>query len=30
MDGNLGQPFLSQYVVTPDLAASRMWVAKAV
>ena len=27
MDGNLGQPFLSQYVVTLDLAASRMWIA---
>jgi hypothetical protein len=28
LDGNLGQPFLSRYVVTLDLAASRMWVAK--
>lgn len=27
MDGNLGQPFLSQYVVTLDLGASRMWIA---
>ncbi len=25
MDGNLGQPFLSQYVVTLDLANSRLW-----
>ncbi|MFT3743083.1 MAG: aspartyl protease family protein [Pyrinomonadaceae bacterium] len=25
MDGNLGQPFLSQYIVTLDLANSRMW-----
>jgi len=30
MDGNLGQPFLSRYLVTLDLAAGRMWVAKAV
>jgi hypothetical protein len=29
LDGNLGQPFLSRYVVTMDLAASRLWVAKA-
>jgi hypothetical protein len=29
MDGNLGQPFLSRYLVTLDLARSRMWVAKA-
>ena len=29
MDGNLGQPFLSRYLVTLDLAAGRMWVAKA-
>jgi len=28
MDGNLGQPFLSQYVVTMDLANSRMWIRK--
>jgi len=27
MDGNLGQPFLSQYVITLDLATSRMWIA---
>lgn len=27
MDGNLGQPFLSQYVITIDLGASRMWIA---
>lgn len=27
MDGNLGQPFLSQYVITLDLGASRMWIA---
>jgi hypothetical protein len=29
MDGNLGQPFLSQYVITLDLARGRMWIAKA-
>ncbi len=29
MDGNLGQPFLSQYLVTIDLVSSRLWVAKA-
>ncbi|HEU5021520.1 MAG TPA: hypothetical protein VFT60_06505 [Bryobacteraceae bacterium] len=29
MDGNLGQPFLSRYVVTLDLAAGRLWVKKA-
>jgi hypothetical protein len=29
MDGNLGQPFMSRYIVTLDLAASRMWVAAA-
>ncbi len=29
MDGNLGQPFLSRYVVTLDLAESRMWLAAA-
>jgi hypothetical protein len=28
MDGNLGQPFLSQYIVTMDLANSRMWIRK--
>jgi hypothetical protein len=28
MDGNLGQPFMSQYVITFDLANSRMWFAK--
>jgi hypothetical protein len=27
MDGNLGQPFLSQYVITLDLGASRLWIA---
>ncbi|CAN5539981.1 hypothetical protein BH10ACI3_BH10ACI3_07810 [soil metagenome] len=27
MDGNLGQPFLSRYVITLDLAQSRMWIA---
>lgn len=27
MDGNLGQPFLSQHVVTIDLANSRIWLA---
>jgi len=29
MDGNLGQPFMSQYVITLDLATSRMWAAPA-
>jgi len=29
MDGNLGQPFMSQYVITFDLANGRMWVGKA-
>jgi hypothetical protein len=28
MDGNLGQPFMSQYVMTLDLAHGRLWVAK--
>lgn len=28
MDGNLGQPFLSQYVITMDLAQSRLWISK--
>lgn len=28
MDGNLGQPFLSQYVLTMDLAHERAWLAK--
>ena len=27
MDGNLGQPFMSQYVITFDLARGRMWLA---
>ena len=27
MDGNLGQPFLTQYVMTIDLANSRLWLA---
>jgi hypothetical protein len=27
MDGNLGQPFMSRYVITFDLARSRMWIA---
>lgn len=27
MDGNFGQPFLSQYVITLDLRAGRMWIA---
>lgn len=26
MDGNLGQPFMSQYVITFDLADSRLWI----
>jgi hypothetical protein len=29
MDGNLGQPFMSQYIMTFDLAHGRLWVAKA-
>jgi hypothetical protein len=29
MDGNLGQPFLSQYVMTLDLAQGRAWFARA-
>ena len=29
MDGNLGQPFMSQYVMTFDLANSHLWVVKA-
>lgn len=28
MDGNLGQPFMSDYVITMDLANSRLWIAK--
>jgi len=28
MDGNLGQPFMSQYVMTFDLANGRLWVAR--
>jgi hypothetical protein len=28
MDGNLGQPFMSQYVMTFDLAHSRLWVTR--
>jgi hypothetical protein len=28
MDGNLGQPFISQYVITMDLARGRVWFAK--
>jgi predicted aspartyl protease len=29
MDGNLGQPFMSRYVITFDLAAGRLWLSKA-
>lgn len=29
MDGNLGQPFMSQYVITLDLAGGRLWLSKA-
>jgi hypothetical protein len=29
MDGNLGQPFMSQYIMTFDLAHGRLWVAAA-
>jgi len=28
MDGNLGQPFMSEYVITFDLAHGRLWVSK--
>ena len=28
MDGNLGQPFMSRYRITIDLAAGRLWLAK--
>jgi len=28
MDGNLGQPFMSQYVITFDLAHGRLWLAR--
>ena len=28
MDGNLGQPFMSQYVITIDLARGRLWIAR--
>ena len=30
MDGNLGQPFMKEYVMTFDLAKGRLWVAKSV
>lgn len=30
MDGNLGQPFMSRYVITFDLAGGRLWLAKGV
>ena len=29
MDGNLGQPFMSQYVLTMDIGRGRLWAAKA-
>jgi hypothetical protein len=29
MDGNLGQPFMSQYIITFDLANGRLWLARA-
>lgn len=29
MDGNLGQPFMSQYVITVDLVQGRLWLRKA-
>jgi hypothetical protein len=29
MDGNLGQPFMSQYIMTFDLAKGRLWLANA-
>ena len=28
MDGNLGQPFMSQYIITFDLAHSRLWLSR--
>ncbi|HKG60445.1 MAG TPA: hypothetical protein VKB05_11860 [Pyrinomonadaceae bacterium] len=28
MDGNLGQPFMSQYIITFDLAHSRLWLTR--
>jgi hypothetical protein len=28
MDGNLGQPFMSRYIITLDLARSRLWLTK--
>jgi hypothetical protein len=28
MDGNLGQPFMSQYIITLDLAHSRLWLTR--
>jgi hypothetical protein len=28
MDGNLGQPFMSQYLMTFDLAKGRLWMKK--
>jgi hypothetical protein len=30
MDGNLGQPFMKEYVITFDLAKGRLWLAKSV
>jgi hypothetical protein len=30
MDGNLGQPFMKEYVITFDLAKGRVWLAKSV
>ena len=29
MDGNLGQPFMKEYVITFDLANGRLWLVKA-
>ena len=29
MDGNLGQPFMSRYVLTLDIGNGRLWAAKA-
>ena len=28
MDGNLGQPFMSKYILTFDLGSNRLWLSK--
>jgi hypothetical protein len=30
MDGNLGQPFMSKYIITLDLKSSQLWIKKAI